>query len=109
VNITLDEVLARIPEEYRPLAVQYGPTILKMSADAIWAWVELLLAGNTRAAMETIIARMPPSELLTRMTANLAAWDEANAANARAVALQREAALAVLRVLLGIALAAVGL
>ena len=109
-QITIDELLARLPESVRPVAAEYGPALLAMAADEeLWAWVRLLVEGNTKAAMDAVYAKMPNQELLAEAAKNLDAWDKANLHYANRLAVQREAALAVLRVLLMAALSMVGL
>ena len=108
-QITIDELLARLPESVRPVAAEYGPALLAMTAEELWAWVRLLVEGNTKAAMDAVYAKLPNQELLAEAAKNLDAWDKANLHYANRLAVQREAALAVLRVLLMAALSMVGL
>ena len=105
----LQELLKKIPPELRPVAVQYGPALLEMTADEVWAWIELLIAGNTAEAFQVVIDRLTVTDRLAMMSENIAGWNTLNAANAARERLQRDAALAVLKVLLTIALAMVGL
>ena len=105
----LEELLGKVPEGLRPIAVQYGPALLAMTADEVWAWIELLIQGKTAEAYADVIDRLSPSEKLDMMAADLAKWEELNVANAAKVGLQKEAAMAVLKALLTIALAMVGL
>lgn len=107
--MTLQELLERVPEQLRPAVTKYGPALLTMTAQELWDWIELCLAGNTAEAIRTVYRRMPESELVGAMQKNLDGWNAANAANAARVALQREAALAVLKAALTAALALVGL
>jgi cytochrome c553 len=103
------ELLEKVPEPLRPAVAKYAPALAAMSAEEIWAWIELLVKGRTREAMDSLAARLADDELLDAMHANEQAWLAANRENASRLALQREASLAVLKALLTAALALVGL
>jgi len=105
----LKELIEKLPAGLKPIAVQYGPALIKMTAEEVWAWVELLISGKTAEAYKAVIDNLPPSEKLALMAKDIAKWDELNTKNAAKVGLQREAAIAVLKALLTIALAMVGL
>ena len=105
----LEKLLGKVPEGLRPVVVQYGPALLAMSAEEVWAWVQMLVEGKTAEAYANVINTLSPSDKLEMMAADLAKWDTLNVANAAKVGLQREAAMAVLKALLTIALAMVGL
>ncbi len=107
--MTIDDLLAKVPESVRPVAAQYGPALLAMSSEELWAWVTLLIAGNTRAAFDAVLAKLSVADMLAEAQKNLDAWDKANAKNEANLALQREALMALLKALLVVALAAVGL
>jgi len=105
----LDDLIAKTPEQFRPLAAQYGPAIIKMTAEEFAAWIGWLIAGKTDEAWQAILERLDNADLLAAWDRVGEKWDEANARNAARLQLQRDASLAVLRVLLAAALAAVGL
>ncbi len=107
--MTLDELAQKVPEPWRPVVSQYGPALLRMSAEELWAWIRLLLAGNEEQAYRAILARLDDAELLNEWDRLSASWQSANCAEADRLALRRRAALAVLHVLLTAALAMVGL
>jgi len=107
--MTIDELLAKVPEEFRPVVAQYGPALLAMSAEELWAWIQLLLEGKSGEAMAKVVASLDNAELFAEMEKLDAAWATANAKNTEKMALQRSASLAILRVLLTAALAMVGL
>jgi len=108
-KLTLDEVLQKIPKPWQPVAAQYGPALAAMTADEIWAWINLLAMGDTKAAYQTLVSRLNNADLLAQWDTLQQAWSQANAENAAKLALQREAGLAVLKVALGMALVMVGL
>ena len=107
--MTIEELLEKVPESFRPVVAKYGPALIEMSAAELWAWLELLVQGKTQEAWRTVMERLPDNELLDLGATLGEKWDEANIRNAEKIALQRSAALAFLKVLLGAALALVGL
>ncbi len=107
--MTLQELLDKLPDGLKPVAAQYGPALITMTTAEIWAWVELMIVGDTAKAFKNVIDKLPTSDKLAMMATNLAKWNDLNAANAAKIALQKEAATAVLRALLAIVLAMVGL
>jgi len=80
-----------------------------MTVEELWAWIDLLVKGQTRAAWERVAGNLGFEETITALDESNVHLANLNAANASRLALQREAILAVLRVLLGAALALVGL
>ena len=106
--MTLEELILRVPEGLRPVASQYGPALLAMTSAELWAWIEKMLAGDTRAAYEALVKRLPNADLMAAMQANLAKWDEANTANAAKLELQRSAGVAILKACLAIVMAMLG-
>lgn len=105
----LDDLIARAPAELRPLARQYGPTLAAWTAEELWDWIDLLMRGRWQEAHETLLAGMSEGDLLEEfrnLTAELAA---ANIDQARKRHLLTEAATAVLRGVLVLAVSLVGL
>ncbi len=107
--MTLDELVQKVPERFRPVAARYGPALLKMSADELWAWIDLLIRGDATAAYRSVLSRMEGADLLAEWDRVGQQWAEANAENAARLEMQRAAVLATMRVLLTVALASVGL
>ena len=105
----LDALIVKLPAALQGVARKYGPTLLEMTTDELWAWIELLIAGKARDAWNAIMARMDNKDLVIAGAALADDWSVANRANAARLALQREASLAVLRALLTIVLVMVGL
>ena len=107
--MTIEELLGKVPEEWHPVVRQYGPSLLAMTADELWAWIELLIRGDTDAAYRQLLDGMDNAELAAEMATITADWAAANARNAARLDLQRSALAAILKVLLATALASVGL
>ena len=106
--MTLEELTAKVPEPWRPVVARYGPALLAMSAEELWAWVELLLAGRDDQAYRAVLARMEGADLLAEWDRLAGQWQSANEANARRRDTQARAVTAVLHVLLTAALSMVG-
>ncbi len=107
--MNIDELLDKAPEQLRPLVARYGPALAAMTAEEFCDWLELLVLGRHDEAWLRLLEKSDNPGLLDAWKTVAADWDEANAANARRVALQKEATLAVLKVLLTGSLALVGL
>ncbi|KKM65419.1 hypothetical protein LCGC14_1491420 [marine sediment metagenome] len=107
--MTLQELIAKVPEPWRPIVAEYGPALLAMSAEELWAWVRLLAEGKDDQAYRAVLARLDDAELLAEWDRLAEQWHEANRRNAARADLSRRAAQAVLRVLLTAALTMVGL
>ena len=107
--MTLDDLLAKTPEQFRPLVAQYGPALVAMTADEFCAWLDLLINGKTAQAWKTIVSRLDNASLMAAWESVNEKWADANRDNAAKLKLQRDAVLAVLKVLLAVALAGAGL
>ena len=109
ITIKLDGLLAKTPDLLKPVVQKYGPALVAMTAQEFCDWLDLMINGETDAAWESLLKKMPNGALLDAWNAKAAEWQAANEKNAARVALQKEATLAVLKVLLAGALAMVGL
>jgi len=102
--MTLSELLNGLPEDYRPIAIQYAPAMLRMTGDEVIAWVQNMVGDELRA-YKSIVDKMTPEELGPEMS-DLAAQFRIDTAAARAhAALVLNVLKAVLSVILGAALA----
>ena len=110
MTFTLEDLLAKTPDEFKPLVAEYGPALVKMTADEFAAWIKLLIDGKTPAAWAAIMAKLDGGAAVVDTWQSLdTAWAKENDANKARIELQKAAAMAVLKILLGIVLAAVGL
>ena len=110
MNLTIDDLLAKTPEQFRPVVTEYGPALIKMTIDEFAAWLKLLIEGKGPEAWAALMAKLDTQQAVLDEWNNLGvAWDKANEANKARMDLQRTAAMAVLKVLLAVMLAAVGL
>jgi len=106
---TLDGLLAKTPDAFKPIVAKYGPAFVAMTAQEFYEWLELLILGNDAAAWRKLLAKMPNADLLAAWKEQGKKWAEAADKNASRISLQKEAVLAVLKVLLAAALSMVGL
>jgi len=106
----IDAVLARLPEELRDYARKWAPVFLDWGVSATLGWVELVLRLGAGPGLVALFERMDDGELVgVARDAMLAGWEKLNVENRAAIRVQREAGMALARVLLAIAIAAVGL
>jgi len=105
----LQRVADQLPDELRPWVHEYGPALLAMGAEGIKAWIDRLVAGDIEAAYTRILNKMHNPELISEWATINESWRSANRANAQALSLQRSALAGLLKILLAIALAMVGL
>jgi len=107
--MNIDELQAKLPEQFRPWAATYGPAFLAMTADEVKQWIEMLISGDVLPAYKAVLAKLPNGDLLIAWDKHNAQRQAANERNAQRVDLQQAAAVAALKVMLAVALAAVGL
>jgi hypothetical protein len=105
----MDELKSQVPAEWQPIVEQFGPAFLKMTAQELWAWILLAAKGDGEAAYRAVLEKLPNADLVAQWGDVSDAWHTANVANAERIQWQKDAAQAILKVLVGIALAAVGL
>ena len=104
--MTLDELKAKIPAAWHPVIDQYGAAVIAMSVEEVWAWVQKILDGKTYEAWLDIYKGDPSKQAWAALFKE---GQDLIVKNAEKVALQKQAGLAVLRVLLTAVLALVGL
>lgn len=107
--MTLDELKSRLGEELRPLVDKYGPAFLEMSKAEVVAWIDLVANGKAAEAWEAVLAKLPNAGLLDAWKRLDGDWALANREEAARRELARRAGMEILKVLLMVAVAAVGL
>lgn len=108
-KLSLDDLLPYIPEELRPLALQYAPILVAMGQEELWAWVKRLVNGDYEAAYRTLLERMDNPDVLAEGERQVNAWKDANTREAERRDFFKSVALDALKVLLAILAAAVSL
>jgi len=108
--ITTIELLAeKLPKEYKPVVLEYGPVLLKMSTESLWSWIDLMARGNTSEAYRTLVMGMSSTDVIAELDNLNLEWKKDNKKNAQRMNLQRDASFAILSVALKMALTLVGL
>jgi hypothetical protein len=107
--MTLDEIIAKLPPEFKPLAIQYAPIFMQWGQADVLAWIQLIAQGNITEAYGQIVKAGSTADLINQWNALNTEWVSANLTNSQRYAVIREAEAALLRILLTIAVAAVGL
>jgi len=109
IKLNLNDLMAKTPEMFRPIVAKYGPALAAMTAQEFCDWLELLIMGNDSAAWQALLAKMDNASLIDAWKDTVAKWADAADKNAARIQFQKDAMLAVLKVLLAGALAMVGL
>jgi hypothetical protein len=99
---------AKLPAQLAGLVDQYGPAFVTMGKDAVWAWYQLILKGDLKAAYAQVLVNLPDAALLDEWTKADDAWAKQNQANADSIALQKEVLTKILLALVAIGGAVVG-
>jgi len=107
--MTIEELKGKVPEAFAPWVDAYGPSLLAMSKKELMDWIHLLLAGQTYDAYKKLTESMTMEELIVEADILIGDWEAANLANAERMELQKAAATGILKIILTIALATVGL
>ena len=107
--LSLDELAAKVPDAVKPAITKYGPQLLELTLTQVWQWVELLAEGRNYEAWQSLYAGKSEAAALAAGQQRLESWDAANAANAEATALQKQARDAIMSALLTALLSWVGL
>jgi hypothetical protein len=108
MTLTLDGLLAKTPDILKPIVVKYGPALVEMTAQEFCDWLQMMLYDDDELAWGLLLTKMRNPALLDAWNTKAAEWDAANEKNAARVALQKEATLFTLKLLLGVALAGLG-
>ena len=108
-EITIDQLLESVPDEWRPIVLEYGPVMLKWTTEEIWAWLKLVLNGDEIAAYTQLVKGLNNPQLLNEWKSLNVRWSTANKKNAEKKSLQKDIAWAIVRVLAPIGMTLVGL
>ena len=107
--MTIDELKAKVPEQFSPWVEKYGVVFIQMTADELMAWIEMMLKGNQGPAMKIVFDKMNDAEILAAWNTVNEGWQTANEKNVASMELQKAAAMGIAKICLMIALGAVGL
>ena len=107
--MTMEELKAQMTGLSDEFLAEYGPILLKMSTAEALSIIDLITSGKELEAWAIVVAAKTGPDALAEAQAITTAWNEANAANADSIALQKKAVTALLGGVLSITLAMVGL
>jgi len=107
--MTLEELIAKTPDDWKPIVREYAPLLLGWTQAEAWAFISDLANHRTDEAWRKLLGDMTPTDLIAEGGDILDAWDALNKKNAANMKTQRAAAMAIMQVLLGASLALVGL
>jgi len=104
---TIEDILDKTPEKYKPFVVALGPGLLAMAAQGlenVSKWLMRIAAGDTVGAYQQVLDALPDkAAFLAQWDADDALLDQHNAENAANIAVYRQAGSMVLQGLLGMA------
>ncbi|MDD4890329.1 MAG: hypothetical protein PHU85_10405 [Phycisphaerae bacterium] len=90
LNITIADLISRVPDAMKPWVEKYGPPLLQYSDTELEGFLNLLVAGDTDAPLRAALAKMTPDELRASTDQVTAAAARHGADNADGVATQKE-------------------
>ncbi len=88
--MTTEELIAKLPDEYQPIARRYVSLLLDMGFDELQGWVEMLANGNWKQAYETVVAKMTTTEVVNEQKRVNEILKALNKENADQIAAQKE-------------------
>lgn len=105
----LDQLIDKAPAHLKPLAIQYGPALVQWTTEELWQWIDLLARGKWEEAQASLLASLDEPDLLAEFESINEDMADANVINAQQRSMMRDAAIAILKGVMVIALAMVGL
>lgn len=87
--MTIEELIQKIPEEYRLIARRYTTLLLDMGFKELQDWVDLIATGNWQQAYKAIVAKMPTDEIIAEQKKANELLKKMNKENADMLAGQR--------------------
>ena len=62
--MSIEELIAKLPQEYREIARRYTVLLIDMSFEELRAWIELIAKGEWQNAYANLIGKMSTDEVL---------------------------------------------
>jgi len=109
IDEKLGDLIEKLPEEIKPWVITYGPIFLKMTQEELKAWIDYILKGDLFAAYSALVEALPAEGLMNEWDKIKGEWTAANIKNVEKMDLQKSAIVGFLKIMLMVALAAVGL
>jgi thiaminase len=88
--MTTEELIAKLPEEYQPIARRYVSLLLDMGFDELQSWIEILASGNWREAYISMVSKMSTIDILNEQEKVNEILKKLNKENANMYAAQKE-------------------
>lgn len=60
----IDDLIAKLPEEYRAIAKRYAPLLINMGFEELQDWVERLAGGDWQQAYKDLVSKMTTTEIV---------------------------------------------
>lgn len=85
----IDEIIEKLPPEFRPLAKRYVPILIEMSFEELTQWVRFIVIGNWQIAYARLVGKMSTDEQVAELKRVNEMLVGLNEENASAVRIQR--------------------
>jgi hypothetical protein len=86
----LADLVAQLPEEFRPMAQKYGSMILEAAQEDVTEWIGYITEGNWQEAYRFVAMNMTTSDLLDEQTRINERIKSLNKKNAMYIAMQKQ-------------------
>ena len=104
----LDAFLEKVPDEFKPIAVEYAPFILNLGMEEVLAWIKLILT-DWEAAYTQVVNVMESHDAQAEWKKRIAAMAKLNIETSAQRKVFKEAGAALLLIILRLVLIAVSL
>lgn len=105
----LDDIIGKLPDEYKPIAEKYVTVLLNMSLDEITAFLTALVNAGWEDAYKQIVGKMTNTELIKELNNLNNALATLNIAGLEKKKVYQQLMLSILTATLYVARAAVGI
>lgn len=85
-TLSIDELLEKIPEAYRPQAKEFLTAMVLQSADAVATWIKTIIKGDWQSAYRVAVEAMSTEQKV----AELNRWNDAMLESNKAAAVYRK-------------------
>ena len=88
--MTIEEIISKLPEEFRPLARRYTTLLINMGFEELQGWIGIVISGDYLQAYRSLVAKMSTDEIVAEQNKANEILKALNKENAVLVAAQRE-------------------
>lgn len=86
----LDDLIAKLPDEFKPMAEKYGSIVLEAAQEDVTEWIGYITQGNWQEAYRFVAMNMTTSDLLDEQQRINEQLKALNKKNAMYIAMQRQ-------------------